>query len=279
MGRLRGFLWLVSGLVVAGLAGIVAFVTLTRAAAQGTGEVVSRPGVPVVVASRRVTLGSTLTSADLEVIEFPIDIVPEGAMGEQAEAVGQVALVGLAPGEVVLARRLMDPNVTSGDGRLALFVAEDEVLMAFPATDLMTSVGVLKPGDRVDLFISLVFPANRGMETATSEGEAVGPVQREELATFVVLQNVGIAALIGGPSSEGESGGFLSSGGGELGSPEAILLTLSPQDALVLKYVKDAGGIQDIVLRAPGAERPFSTDPVDVDYVINRYQIPTEPGR
>ena len=54
---------------------------------------------------------------------------------------------------------------------------------------------------------------------------------------------------------------------------------MSPQDALVLKYVKDAGGILDIVLRAPGAEQPFDVEPVDVDYILNRYQIPTEVGR
>jgi len=27
-------------------------------------------------------------------------------------------------------------------------------------------------------------------------------------------------------------------------------------------------------LRAPGVEQPFTTDPVDVDYVIERFKIP-----
>jgi len=89
---------------------------------------------------------------------------------------------------------------------------------------------------------------------------------------------VGIAAIIGG-SSDSESGGLLGSGGSDGGPLRAILFALSPQDALVLKYAKDAGGIQDIVLRSPGADGPFSTEPVDIDYIINRYQIPTEVGR
>jgi len=278
LGRLRGFVWLVSGVVVAALAGIVAFVTLSRAVAQGTGEVVSAPGVSVVVAARAVSVGSTLTSDDLVSKELPVDLMPQGAITDASEAVGQVALVDLSLGEVILAQRLLDPNVTSGNGRLALFVAEDEVLMAFPPTDLMTTLGVLKPGDRVDLLVSLEFPANRKLDFATADGEALGPAQREELATFVLLQNVGIAGIVGGPSSSDESGGILSSSAKEVQPLKAILFTLSPQDALVLKYVKDAGGIHDIVLRAPGADQPFSTEPVDVDYVINRYQIPTTPG-
>jgi pilus assembly protein CpaB len=78
-----------------------------------------------------------------------------------------------------------------------------------------------------------------------------------------------IAAVVGSQPATGET----------TGSPDALLLTVTPQDALVLKYVKDAGGTVDIVLRAPGAEQPATIEPVDVDYVIKKYQIPTAPGR
>jgi hypothetical protein len=74
--------------------------------------------------------------------------------------------------------------------------------------------------------------------------------------------------------------GSASSSGGSASSPQAILLTISPQDALVLKYVKDTDGVLDMVLRAPGAEQPpAAADPVDVDYLIRRYRIPTEVGQ
>jgi pilus assembly protein CpaB len=166
-------------------------------------------------------------------------------------------------------QRLLDPNVADASGKLALVVAEEEVLMAFPAQDLMSNVGVLKPGDHVDLLFSLQLPTDRGvamlLEPTGEEGEVVtGGAAGEgvEQFTFDLLQNLTIAALVG-----------------ESESPQALLLTLTPQDALVLKYVKDAGGILDIVLRAPGAEQPFDVEPVDVDYILNRYQIPTQVGR
>lgn len=286
MGRLRGFLWLFAGLVAAVMAGIVGFVVLSRAAAQASE--VSRPEVPVVVAARMVPVRSALSEDDLSVKHVPVDAAPEGAISDIGEAVGKITLVELFVGEALLAQRLVDPNVVSGDGRLALLLGEEEVLMAFPAQDLMSNSGVLKPGDRIDLLISLEFPGDRDLEAMTSPGQATGDNkmqgitaagQDEELATFAVLQNVGIASVIGGQISGAESKGPLGASVTEARPPEAILLALSSQDALVLKYVMDAGGLQDIVLRAPGAERPFDMEPVDVDYVIDRYQIPTEAGR
>jgi hypothetical protein len=133
------------------------------------------------------------------------------------------------------------------------------------------------------LLFSVDFPADRGLEDLTPGDEASQQSQApglgvgvgrpgsgdEEQVTFNVLQNVTIAAIVGGQTSTG----------GQADAPAAILLTISPQDALLVKYAKDKDGIVDIVLRAPGAEQPFDVEPVDVDYMINRYRIPTEVGR
>lgn len=278
MGRLRGCLWLTAGLVVALLAGGVAFIALQRATTLRTGEVAT-PRIPVVVAARTIEVRSQLTAQDLELKELPVEAVPQGALRELEAARGKITLVELYPDEVILEQRLLDPNIITGDGRLALILAEDQVLMAFPAEDLMSRVGVLKPGDHVDLLFSLDFP------TGGQEGG------EEDQVTFNLLQSVTIAAIVGGQTAtaaprapiggrgtsteseedEGAAGRTPTS----TGPPEALLLTVSPQDALILKYAMDAGGIVDIVLRAPGVERPFDTEPVDIDYMINSYRIPT----
>lgn len=262
MGRLRGFLWLTTGMLVAVLAGFVAFISLTRVQAQAIGQDVAQPKVAIVVAANTIAVRSALTAEDLTVKEMPVEAVPEGAVGQVEDAVGQITLVDLYPGEVVLTQRLVDPNVTSADGRKAVVIAEDEVLMAFPAQDLMSQVGVLKPGDQIDLLFSLNVPG-----PASVEG------QDEKQATFNLLENVTISAMVAGQPLRGSNA---SSDANTAGPPQAILLTVSPQDALVLKYVKDAGGIVDVVLRAPGMDRPFGTEPVDMDYLINRYQIPAQ---
>jgi pilus assembly protein CpaB len=256
MGRLRGFLWLIAGLVVALLAGVVAFVTLARATAKAAAQPQVNAPVPVVVAMRAVSARSALAAEDLGLKELPADSVPEGALRRVEEALGKVTLMDLYAGEVILSQRLVDPNIAPQEGRMALVVAEDQVLMAFPAQDLMSMVGVLKPGDHVDLLFSLIFSPPEG---TSGTGQRGG-----QQATFNVLQNATIAAIVQAPKAAG----------GSQGRPlEAILLAVSPQDALILKYLKDAGGIVDIVLRAPGVERTFPVEPVDAAYITNRYRI------
>lgn len=262
MARTRGCLWLTAGVIVAIVAGVVGFLVLSRAAGQQPtpGAPAAGRTVPVVVATQAVPIGQRLTADMLAVRQVPVEATAEGALPAVADAVGKVTTVDLYPGEVVLAQRLVDPNVISGDGRQALILSEGQVLMAYPANDLMSRVRVLKPGDHVDLLFSLTFPDLR----AGAEGGG------EQLMTFDLLQNVTIAAIVAGQTT---------TGGTAQGAPEALLLTIAPQDALVLKHVKDAGGVLDIVLRAPGDTGPYDTSPVDYDYLINRYRIPTGPGR
>jgi pilus assembly protein CpaB len=268
MGRARGFLWLVAGLVVAVLAALVAFTALSRATAQRAGQDVAGPSVQVVVAAQAVAVGSQLKAEDLQVKSVPVAAAPEGAISDVAAGTGQVTLVDLYPGEIILSQRLVDPNVTSGDGRTALVLNGEDVLMAFPAGDLMSKTGVLKPGDHVDLLFTLDFPVYAAAGAGGAAAGAAAAGSDTEKSTFSLLQNVTIAALVTKAAAEGGTG-----------TPDAILLTVSPQDALVLKYVKDSGGIMDVVVRAPGSDQPFDAGPVDFDYMINRYRIPVGAGR
>jgi len=275
MTRLRGFIWLAAGLLVALIAGFVAFVTLSRAstlpASKNSANVLQTAEVQVIVASRQIEVRSALTKDDLKATMLPVNAVPEGSIQGIDDAIGQITAVDLFPGEILLSQRLIDPNVTSADGKKALVVADDEVLMAFPANDLMSRTGVLKAGDQVDLLFSLKFPVEKA-SLGSASGGVPGYINqsKEQLTTFNVLQNLTIAAVVEElkPSSSSDDR-----------SSTAILLTVSPQDALVLKYVKDAEGVMDIVLRAPEVDTPFESDPVDVDYLINRYRIPAASDR
>jgi pilus assembly protein CpaB len=270
MGRLRGFLWLMAGLVVALMAGVVAFATLSQAADPPETRQSDEARITVVVASRPVAVRSALTSEDLAFVEVPADSVPEGAVRELEAALGKLVLVDLYPGEMLLRQRLLDPNVVTADGRSALVLVEDQVLMAIPAQDLLSRVGVLKAGDQVDLLFSLDFPVDRDTQSGSSGNDD------EEQATFSLLENVTVAALL---SNQATADKAKESAEGKPAQPQAILLTINPQDALAVKYMVDAGGTFDLVLRAPGVDRLFETSPVDVDYLINRYKIPTATGR
>jgi pilus assembly protein CpaB len=259
MARLRGFIWLAAGLVVAALAGIVAFVTLSTAAPmEGDQPMVSPPSVSVVVAARRVEVRSLLTAEDLELRDIPVDAVPETALRDVEDGVGRITMVDLYPGEILLDQRVLDPDVLAADGRTAVLINDDQVLMAFPAGDLMSQLNVLKRGDHVDLLVTMNLPPDALTEApgvVRAEGEGTEPT------TFSLLQNVIVSQIMRG-GEEGEGGA------------RAFLFTVDPQDALLLKYVKDTDGTMDVVLRAPGVEGEFELFPVELDYLINRYQVP-----
>jgi hypothetical protein len=134
-------------------------------------------------------------------------------------------------------------------------------------------VGVLKAGDRVDFLFTYQLPIDRETgflpgvdDTGTAAGGAAAEGESSETVTFNLMQNVTIASVVRQTNEEGE----------ETGSPQALLLTVDPQDALVLKYMKDVGANVDLVLRAPESEGEFDVEPVDLDYVLNGYIVPTE---
>ncbi len=177
MGRLRGFLWLIAGVVVAALAGGVAFIALSRATAQGfrASDLVA-PEESVVVVTRAVDISGVLTTDNVEVQQMPVDSIPESAVRDINQALGKISLVSLYPGEIVLSERLLDPNVVAPGGRMALVLADDNVLMAFPAGDLLNQVNVLNPGDHVDFLFTYEMPVDRetGLLPVSPQGTVGG---------------------------------------------------------------------------------------------------------
>lgn len=249
MQRRKGLIWLAAGAILALLAGAVAFVTMQQAAVERT-VVQEEPRTKVVVATREIPLRTVIQGADVGLKELPTDAVPEGSVLRVDEAVGKISMVRLTPGEVLLAHRLADP--TKKGENIAFTMEEGRLVMAFPAMDLMSTIGLLEPGDRVDILFSL--------DIEGQEGAPGG------LVTFSSLQNLEITAVVMPAVGEKQTSGGAA-------RPQAILLALEPQDALVLKHLIDAGGIVDVVLRAPTDQQLFETQPVDIDYLIDRYRI------
>lgn len=271
MTRSRGLLWLVAGLFIALLAGLIAFQALNRAQRSNSQQAAEGPLVKAVAAARNVPVRTLLTAADVSEIDVPAATLPPGAVTRLEDAIGKLTTTDLFQGEVILADRLLDPNVIAPDGRLALVLVDNEVLMAIPAQDILSRAKVLQPGDHVDILFSLDFPVDRTGGSTQAD---------EEQSTFTLLQNIPVVGLVGPNQARPQQGVTEQvTAESQTGVPDAVLITLTPQDALTLKYAIDAGGTMDMVLRAPGVDRPFETDPVDPDYIIGRYGIPYEQNR
>jgi Flp pilus assembly protein CpaB len=241
----------------------------------------------VVVTTHDIPLGTVLKPADLTTIDLPVGFAPAQALRSVETAAGRITKIQLVGGEMVMPHHLADPTNVQHD--LAFVIEDSQVLMAFPATDLMSSINILQRGDLVDVLASIeepVLPQQAGVNPQT--GEENKP--EDTLFTFDALQRVQISAMIVEIVQSRSTGSTLSSGSssliGEGGTPQptptpsasqiqakSVLLALSPQDALVLKHLKDAGATFDIVLRAPSSSQLFEAQPVSPQYLMDRYKL------
>jgi pilus assembly protein CpaB len=248
--RRSGVIWIAAGILLAIIAGGLAFVFILRVSQAQTPEE-KAPELDVVFATRFLEEQQLIGSGDVELRRAPVDVVPENAIRDVQQAVGQLTLAEISPGEMIVSSNVISPTIAAE--RAAFTMDDDQVAMAFPARDLMSSNQLLKAGDRVDVLFSVEI-------TVESEDEA-----EAEVMTFNALQDLVIAAVIRPRGLDAKAAAET--------EPAAIIFALDPQDALVLKHLKDVGGTVDIVLRAPEAEGRFDTQPVHENYLIDRYEL------
>ena len=239
----------------------------------------------VVVVTHDLPLGAVLSEGDVKEMEVPLGIAPRGTMTAISEVLGRMVKTDLVSGQMLNSQHLANPTNVNRD--LAFTLSDDQVLMAFPANDLMSSVDMLKRGDIVDILVSIeqeveAEPVNPLLVQETQEPQT-------ELFTFDAIQRIQITAMVVDFVEQEQRGGGVQNPLNPEGTPEptptpspqevtslAILLAMDPQDALVLKHLKDAGGVFDIVLRAPTSNQLFELEPVWDEYLIDRYKLEIE---
>ncbi len=285
MSRRRGLIFGLLGILVVFIGIIVIRGALGRVTSPPPPPTLPPPLTsPVLVTTHAIPLRGILKAEDLTLVEVPIELVPPGALTGKSAAAGKITKVPLAAGEMVLEHHLADPTKTSKD--LAFTIGDDQVIMAFPATDLMSQINLLQAGDLVDILVSLEVPV---MPAQANSAGAPGqePKSEDQLFTFNALQRITVQAVVVKVTPQRTTGTTASRTSTTAGAtpvptptpvppeiePQAILLALSPQDALVLKHLKDAGGVIDIVLRAPTSSQLFESEPVMPDYLKDRYEL------
>jgi Flp pilus assembly protein CpaB len=240
----------------------------------------------VVMTTHAVALGTVLDTRDLKLVEVPVELAPPGTLNNIEAAVGRFSKVDLASGEVLLDHHLADPTNVSHD--VAFILEDDQVLLAFPASDLMSSLSVVQRGDQVDIFVTLQQEVRIVREGPDGVLIAQGGEEEVEVVdlTFDAMQRVEITALVADIVYEEQPQQAPSVPLGGEGEPQpqptpkpseitvkAYLLAMSPQDALVLKHLKDIGAQFDFVLRSPTSTEIFDITPINSDYLMDRYEL------
>lgn len=270
MRKRSGLLIMLVGVVVAFLASLMVLAMARQASAQQRAEV---PQVLVVMASRDVPEGIVLAADALTVQAFPADFVPQGAIPAPEQAVGKYTVTRLTKGQILLANQL---SPTKRAGNLALSVPPGKVAVALPMTDLMSNAKAINPGDRVDILLTIdLVVVNTGGAGAPPAGAPpagappAGGGGGKNPITQATLQNVEILSVGEAEESSPSTNEVTTSGR----RTPAIIVLLDHQDAIVLKYAKDSGGVIDLALRAPDDTAQVRTDPMTIDLLFERFNF------
>ena len=237
----------------------------------------------VVVVTHDISLGSVLSEADMREVEVPLGLAPRGALVQVSEGVGRMTKQAIVGGEMVMSQHLADPTNINRD--IAFILQDNEVLMAFPVVDLMGQLEMLGRGDKVDILVTIeqeVQPVDEGVTFSVET-----PEPETKTFTLDAMQRIEITAtIVEITTAEGSQGaGTVNEQGTPVPTPTpspaqrntvALLLALDPQDALVLKHLKDTGAIFDLVLRSPTSNLIFELEPVTEDYLIDLYGLEGE---
>jgi Flp pilus assembly protein CpaB len=117
------------------LAGVVVFAGLSAVTRTSSEDLLT-----VVVTSRLVAAGSTITADDVKLARMPPQAVPEGALTLVQDAIGKVAGTGIRTGQILTDLTLV--GGASSDGSVVLSVKLDNPELA----------ALAPPGTRVTLF-------------------------------------------------------------------------------------------------------------------------------
>lgn len=255
MNRRRGWIPLALGLFLAVGTALATFFLLQQqrqaAAAQAeAAALAARQPAPIAtlklpVAARPLTAGTALTSEDLLLKDFPLDLVPATAITDTVGLEQKILAQPVGEGETFNLTQL----VGEGAARTSQQLEAGHVLFAYPIGDLLTQSNVIEDGDHLDLLLTL--------PVAAADGASSGPV-----TTFTV-QNIHVLKVLRTPG-DGET---------EAGPPVALLLSLKPEDALLIKHIKDSEGTIDFVLRSILDDELVDVPPVKRLELLDLYQM------
>ncbi len=268
----RSWIWFLISGMLALLAGVVAIAAL-RFFADRIDPEIPIASQMVVVANSPIAAGSIIRVDWVALTER--DQIPSGAIVNPDDVIGRKALADIAPNEVI---RVQDVE-QEAQGPSRSDIPADKIAVALPADDILSKWGAVVPGDHVDVLFTLDVILETDMYPEdvlrVEEGEVLQRLERDESLDHVsvlTLQNLEVLQIIEEPEVPLEEGQQAQDQ--VVSVPRrAMILAINPQDAVLLKYLRDTEGILDVALRSPDNGTLFNAEPVNINYLVLRYGI------
>lgn len=251
MNRKRiGAILIVFGVLLALAVGVLVYLQTEEAA-----QIAKRtPTVEVVVALADLPERVAIPASSVTLAKVPADMVPPEKAAGLDRVVGKYPLTKIYRGEILIQPKLADSSTRTTP---AFSLKEGMVAFTYAGNDLLTPTGAIRPGDRVDILLTLPLP--RPQIPGSNQPPAPIPQVTQTLVQNVEVLRVGSFPVGNQPET---------AGGGK-----GITFQVSHQDALILKWAKDSGGTIDLALRHPSDKEPASTEAITANYVIRKYKF------
>ncbi|HEY6957767.1 MAG TPA: Flp pilus assembly protein CpaB [Candidatus Limnocylindria bacterium] len=234
----KAWIFLLAGVLLAGLTGVALYQVASTPNLPSTSA--AKPAINVVIARVQLPPRTVLTADMLTVKSYPADLVPPGSFTTVLDAAGKTTSVQIAASQPIVRDVLSAagaPEVTS------LVIESGKVLVAFPTNDPLTGAGLVSVGDTVDLLATVM--------KGTGENARL---------TQTTVQNLKVVEVIA-PTKE------------QPNRARALVFVVDHQVALVLKYLRDAQTTVDVAVRSHDENAEATTATVDLDYLMQEYEI------
>src|SRR5215207_4919336 len=149
MGHRSGLMLILGGLLLAGLTSVLVM-GITRQATEASRAPIRQ--VALVAATRDIVDQTTIPPDALVVKAFPADFAPAGAVSSPDQVIGKLANGFIAKDQIVVAGQIaqIQPPANLSDR-----IPPGKVAIWLPMPDLLAGAGVVKPGDRLDILLSV----------------------------------------------------------------------------------------------------------------------------
>lgn len=181
----------------------------------------------IVVAATDIPIGSTITPAQLKVVSWPKDSIPQGSAQQVGDLVNRVAIRPITGGDAVTETKLK-PKGDAGSGFMTYVVPQGHRAVTVAVNEVAGVAGFLTPNDRVDVIVTTPIPNNE-----------------KESVSKIVLENVPILA----------TGQVTDQKDGKPAVVPTVTLDLSPEDAEKIVLSSSKGSLQMLLRNISDSSR------------------------
>ncbi len=277
-----GFILIGGGVLMALIVGVMVYSQVSEAERVKA----SLPSARVVIATADIPARTEIAASMVNIRTVPDELVQAGAATKVEDVVGKFTPDAITKGAVLNTQKIGPVAVKNAP---SFRIEKGKVMYVMPVSFAgsqfsIAQVNALRSGDRVDLLYTTI-NAPQGLTQDQRQEVSANPIPY--LQTRIMLQNLRIQEI----GSYAPDGSLVPATGDPSGKGAApslsganIIFIVDPEEALVLKWLKDAATYYkesnvEMVLRSPADDQQADNNlVVNFNYMQQKYNLAPPPS-